>query len=282
MGLLLVALFWAAGLRTSQAQEPPEGTQEASEAASDAPAEAASRTSVKLSQQVINPASLAWQLQLEEFAIARTSDADGFAQNFRVRAIVPLERGLLLPYPQLIRAIFFLNTAPGGPTGFGDITLNQFWVFVKEKWGEFGAGWNLTMPTSAPRELGSQQWQVGPAFTMTFTDLGNWQMYWIWQNFFAVSGLDAHGQRMFTVLQPNVFYAWSNGLYAGTEPLWQLDYRTGELALPMNLRVGYVWSGKLKYNAYVEPEVMAYRSPGYRYNRNEFGVRVGFRFYLPM
>jgi hypothetical protein len=240
------------------------------------------KTSVALSKQVINPAALAWQLQLEEFAIFKSRDSDEFAQNFRVRAIVPLERGLVLPFPQLIRAIGFLNTAPSGKTGIGDLTLNQFWILAQEHWGEFGAGWNLTIPTARSDQLGSPQWQVGPALTATFSKLGNWQMYWIWQNFFSVSENGKYGSNNFTLLQPNIFYTWSNGIYAGMEPLWGIDYQTGKVALPMNFRVGYIWSGRVKYNFYVEPEVMAYRSNGYRFNQNDWGVRVGFRWYLPM
>ncbi|WP_162633272.1 hypothetical protein [Echinicola strongylocentroti] len=240
------------------------------------------KTSVELSQQVINPATLAWQLQLEEFGIFKTNNADGFAQNFRLRGIIPLEKGKLLPFPQLIRVIAFLNTAPGGPTGLGDITINQFFILAKESWGQFGAGWNLQIPTATSPELGSPQWELGPAFTVTFTNLGNWQMYWIWQNFFSISHNSEYGNRNVTALQPNIFYTWSNGIYAGMEPLWQLDYETGKVAIPLNLRLGYVWAGKLKYNAYIEPEFMAYRSEGFPYNQNDFGIRLGFRWYLPI
>ncbi|QDH79783.1 hypothetical protein FKX85_12370 [Echinicola soli] len=240
------------------------------------------KTSVELSQQVINPTTLAWQLQLEEFGIFKTHGADGFAQNFRLRGIIPLEKGKLLPFPQLIRVIAFLNTAPGGPTGLGDITINQFFILSKMDWGQFGAGWNLQIPTATSPELGSPQWQLGPAFTVTFTNLGNWQMYWIWQNFFSISKNNEYGNRNVTALQPNIFYTWNNGLYAGMEPLWQMDYETGKIAIPLNLRLGYVWSGKLKYNAYIEPEFMAYRSEGFPYNLNDFGIRLGFRWYLPV
>lgn len=242
----------------------------------------ADKTSVELSQQVINPTTLAWQLQLEEFAIFKTHHVDGFAQNFRVRAILPLRKGLVLPFPQLIRVIGFVNTAPGGPTGLGDIMLNQFWIIMKKQWGQFGAGWNLSIPTASHSELGSPQWQIGPAFTVTFTDLGNWQMYWILENLFSISENDLHGTSAYAVLQPNVFYTWPNGVYAGIEPEWQLDYKTGKVAIPIDFRIGYIWSGKFKYNAYIEPEVMAIRSEGYTRNLNDFGVRFGFRWYLPM
>lgn len=240
------------------------------------------KTSVELSQQVINPTTLAWQLQLEEYAIFKTHNDEGFAQNFRLRGIIPLTKGVLLPFPQLIRVIAFLNTAPGGPTGLGDITLNQFWILLKKDWGQFGAGWNLTIPTASHNELGSPQWQIGPAFTITFTNLGNWQMYWIWENFLSVSENEEYGSSAYAVLQPNIFYTWPNGLYAGIEPEWQIDYNTGEVAIPLDFRIGYVWSGKLKYNAYVEPEVMAFRSENYTRNPTDFGIRFGFRWYLPM
>lgn len=241
-----------------------------------------SKTSVELSQQVINPTTMAWQLQLEEFAIFDTEGQDGFAQNFRVRGIIPLDKGILLPFPQLIRVIAFLNTAPDGTTGLGDVTLNQFFILMKKDWGQFGAGWNLQIPTASHDVLGSPQWQIGPAFTVTFTKLGNWQMYWILENFFSISENDRYGTAAYAVLQPNLFYTWSNGIYAGMEPEWQIDYKTGKVAIPMDFRVGYVWSGKLKYNAYIEPEIMAYRSDGYARNLTNFGIRFGFRWYLPM
>ena len=244
--------------------------------------EPSAKTSVELSQQVINPTTLAWQLQLEEYSIFDTEGSDGFAQNFRFRGIIPLKKGLIVPLPQLIRVIAFVNTAPNGRTGLGDVTLNQFFILSKKKWGQFGAGWNLTAPTRTADELGSPQWQIGPAATITFTDIGNWQMYWIWENFFSVSENGKYGSSAYTVVQPNVFYTWSNGVYAGIEPEWQFDYKTGKMAIPIDFRVGYVWAGKLKYNAYIEPEVMAYRSDGYTRNLANFGIRFGFRWYLPM
>jgi len=137
------------------------------------------------------------------------------------------------------------------------------------------------MPTATNHKLGSPQWSVGPAFTITFTNLGNWQMYWIWENFFSVSGNGEYGSSAFAVLQPNVFYTWPTGVYAGIEPEWQIDYNTGKVAIPLNFRVGYIWAGKLKYNAYIEPEIMAIRSKGYTRNLADFGIRIGFRWYLP-
>ncbi|WP_067147515.1 transporter family protein [Pseudotamlana agarivorans] len=241
-----------------------------------------SKTSVKQSQEIMNPTTLAWQLQLEEYAIFDTEGQDGFAQNFRFRGIIPVKEGLLIPLPQLIRVIAFVNTAPDGTTGLGDLTLNQFFIVSKKKWGQFGAGWNLTAPTNTSHKLGSPQWSIGPAFTITFTDLGNWQMYWILENFFSISKNDTYGHSNYAVLQPNIFYTWANGIYAGIEPEWQFDYNTGKVAMPIDFRVGYIWSGKLKYNAYIEPEIMAYRSEGYTRNLSNFGIRFGFRWYIPM
>lgn len=240
------------------------------------------KTSVKLSQEVMNPTTLAWQLQLEEFAIFQSKDREGFAQNFRIRGILPLKSGLIFKVPQLVRVIAFVNTASGGPTGLGDLTLNQFFILSKKKWGQFGAGWNVQIPTATDVELGSKQLGLGPAFTVTFTDLGKWQMYWIWENFFTVTGNGKYGSSAYAILQPNIFYTWPTGVYAGMEPEWQIDYKTGKVAIPMDFRVGYIWSGKLKYNAYIEPELMAYRSDGYTRNLTNFGIRLGFRWYIPM
>jgi hypothetical protein len=107
-------------------------------------------------------------------------------------------------------------------------------------------------------------------------------MYYVWQNFFSLSGNDEYGEKAYGVIQPNIFYTWSNGLYVGTEPLWEVDYKTGEVALPLNFRVGYIFQkGKYKYNVYVEPQWMMYRSEGTNLDNINFGVRLGFRIFLP-
>jgi len=109
-------------------------------------------TSVKLSQEVMTPTTLAWQLQLEEYAIFKTEGQDGFAQNFRFRGIIPLKEGFLIKVPQLIRVITFLNTAPDGKTGLGDLTLNQFFLLTKKDWGSLvrdGIFRSLQEPTTS-------------------------------------------------------------------------------------------------------------------------------------
>ncbi len=253
-------------------------------------------TSVALSSAVLNPTTLLWQIQLEQFSIfesRKPNDFDEFkmfdgggtndyAQNFRLRLIIPLERGLILPVPQLIRVIGFLNTAPGGATGLGDVTLNQFFILAKKNWGEFGAGWDLQAPARTNDKLGSPQWQIGPTATISFSELGNWQMYWVWQNFFSVNKNGRYGSQEYAVVQPNIFYTWSNGVYMGGEPLWKIDYDSGDVAIPLNFRVGYIFqAGGFKYNAYVEPEWMAYRSSDTTLDNNNWGIRFGFRIFLP-
>jgi hypothetical protein len=193
-----------------------------------------------------------------------------------------LKRGWLIPLEQLIRVIAFYNTAAGGPSGLGDVTINQFFIVSKKKWGQIGAGWDLTAPTADEAKLGSQQWQFGPGVTVTFTNLGRWQMYWIWQNYFSISGNDRYGDLAYAVIQPNIFYAWPSGWYTGIEPLWEVDYKNGDVAIPLNYRVGYIFQkGGFKYNVYIEPQWMAYRSTGSTLDNIDFGVRFGFRIFLP-
>jgi hypothetical protein len=222
-----------------------------------------SSSSVSLSQEVLNPTALLWQMQLEEHAVFDTKHASGFGQNFRLRAIIPIEEGLLIKVPQLFRIIGYVNTVPDGDTGtgLGSTTLEQFFILGKKDWGEWGLGWDLMIPTADNDRLGSKQWQAGPSATITFTDLGNWQLYFVWENFFAISDTHEYGHTAYAVVQPNLFYTWSNGIYVGTEPEWKFDYKSGDVAIPLNFRVGYIYQkGKYKYNANNEPEWMTYRS----------------------
>ena len=63
-------------------------------------------------------------------------------------------------------------------------------------------------------------------------------MYWIMENFFSVSKNDIYGNNAYAIVQHNIFYTWSNGIYAGIDPEWQFDYNGGGVAIPMNFRVG--------------------------------------------
>jgi len=60
--------------------------------------------------------------------------------------------------PQLVRVIAFMNTDNQGTTGLGDLTLNQFFILSKKKWGQFGLGYDVQVPIGAPAELRSNQW----------------------------------------------------------------------------------------------------------------------------
>lgn len=248
------------------------------------PSDTLKRTSTALSKEIINPSTLLWQVQLEEKLVTKFSNLDGVGQKFRLRMIIPVKEGWLFKVPELLRVIGFFNTIPEHGSGFGDITFNQFWVIggKGKDWGNWGLGYNLLIPTAKNVNFGSQQWQIGPAFTITFTKLGNWEMYYIVQNFFSISKNDIYGHNINMVFQPNIFYTWENGIYAGIEPLWQYDFKASALDFPLNFRIGYIFkSAKFKYNTYVEPEWKTYRSKDFLGNNEDFSIKFGFRIFLP-
>ncbi len=239
-------------------------------------------TSVALSKEVISPSTLLWQLQLEEKIVTKYSNLDGTGQNFRLRMIIPVPKGKVIPYSQLIRLIGFYNTVPGSGSGFGDVTFNQFFILQEKSWGDWGLGYNVQIPTASKPEFGSPQVGIGPAVTLSVKNLGNWEMYYIVQNFFTVSRNDEFGKKATMVFQPNIFYTWPTGFYMGIEPLWQLDFKSGAIDFPLNYRFGYIFkSGKYKYNTYVEPEWNTYRSDDFVGNNQDFAVKLGFRIFFP-
>ena len=90
-----------------------------------------------------------------------------------------------------------------------------------------------------------------------------------------------YGKHQTSIIQPNLFYTFSNGTYIGTEPLWTYDYLNSTWTLPLNLRFGYVFQAKKhQYNLYVEPEWMMYRSEGAITDSADFGVKFGFRIFF--
>ncbi len=241
-----------------------------------------SRTSSELSKEIINPTTLMWQLQLEEKIVTKIEGSDDMASKFRLRLIIPINKGILLPYKQLIRFISYYNTLPDHGSGFTNSTFNQFWILGEKEWGTYGLGYNLQIPTSTNVHFGAPQWALGPALTVTLSHLGNWEMYYIVQNFFTISKNDEYGYKANMVFQPNIFYTWANGVYMGIEPLWQYDFRHQAIDFPLNFRLGYIFqSKKFKYNTYIEPEWRTYRSEDYVGNNENFAVKLGFRIFLP-
>lgn len=239
------------------------------------------RTSVDLSKQVISPSTLLWQVQLEEKIVTNYEDTDDVGQKFRLRLIIPVKEGII-PYKQLLRFISYYNTNPPYGSGFGNVTWNQFFILGEKSWGDWGLGYNLQIPTAKNEHFGSRQWLLGPAFTLTVKKLKSWEMYYIVQNFFSISGNDKYGSAATMVFQPNIFYTWNNGLYTGIEPLWQYDFKRKAFDIPLNLRLGYIFqSHKFKYNVYVEPEWKTIRSDDFVGNNENFAVKLGFRIFLP-
>lgn len=240
-----------------------------------------SRTSVELSKKVISPSTLLWQIQLEEKIVTNYENVDDVGQKFRLRLIIPVHKGWI-PFKQLLRFIAYYDTNPPHGSGFGNITWNQFFILSEKKWGDWGLGYNLQVPTAKNAFFGSQQWLLGPAFTLTVKDLGSWEMYYIIQNFFSISENSTYGNKATMVFQPNIFYTWSNGFYMGLEPLWQYDFKKNAWDIPLNWRFGYIFqSKKLKYNTYVEPEWKTLRSKDFTGNNENFSIKLGFRIFLP-
>ncbi len=240
-----------------------------------------SKTSIQLSKQVINPSTMLWQLQLEEKLITKFEDSDDIGQKFRLRMIVPVEKGKL-PFKQLLRFIAYFNTLPEHGSGFGNITWNQFFILQEKKWGDWGLGYNLQIPTAKNEFFGGSQWLLGPAFTITFKSLGKWEMYYIVQNFFSLNDNDKYGNKATMVFQPNIFYTWPSGFYMGIEPLWQYDFKAKAIDFPLNYRFGYIFqSKKYKFNTYIEPEWKTYRSDDFTGNNEDFSIKFGFRIFLP-
>ena len=143
------------------------------------------------------------------------------------------------------------------------------------------AGWDLKIPTAIPRELGSQQWSIGPIGSITLSKIGNWQISFILENYFSFTNNELYGYHATSVFQPNIYYAQENGLYYGIRPLWTYDYKVETWTIPVNFRLGYIFqTNKYKYNTYIEPEWMVYRTEGAITNSSNFSVRLGYRIFL--
>ena len=120
-----------------------------------------------LAQKSLDPTSDLKQFLVRNRFIPSTFDADGYANLLTVSIQYPIPKSPAFPIRQVWNLEIPIPTAPGGPTGLGDIRLLDVFVPFEGRlrggrWWRAGLGPVFEFPTATEDELGTGKWSVGP------------------------------------------------------------------------------------------------------------------------
>jgi hypothetical protein len=119
-----------------------------------------------------DPTAILTQIQLQNTFGAETYNSSGYANTFVVQPVLPFPVAMpglkeIAPF-HIVRPTlpFPAPTAdPDGPLGrqggMGDFTILDV-AITPTSWGNIAFGYSLIAPTSTNRQLGLQEWQLGP------------------------------------------------------------------------------------------------------------------------
>lgn len=215
-------------------------------------AEASSAKVKRLAEEFSDPLTTLPQLFVQDAYSPATYGTDAQTNRVIIRAIVPrIPKYSLLPFVQLIRPSFFINTVPTGRgsatrTEFGDMQVFDLAVIPwpdKETGVMMGVGPTFVFPTATHRSAGQGAWQVGPAFAAIYKGIPGLLLGSLLQNpiSFAYTSRDSQALSTLT-FQPIVLAYIGRGFYVkSADSTWTFGWRRGSATtLPVSAGLGYV------------------------------------------
>jgi hypothetical protein len=182
---------------------------------------------------------------------------------------------------QIIRPTFAFLDVPDGSRGFGDINVEHIFIPKKHAWGTLGFGYTATLPTANHSDLGGDKYQLGPASTIIYYGIKNWQIGGTVAQSWSIAGKSNAADISQFTFQPIVNYItgpWYIGIGDFT---WSYDFKgnTG-WTIPLGFQVGRVTNiGKHKYN--LSAELIGVATANGNGPIPEFGFKLGFVLLLP-
>ena len=146
--------------------------------------------------------------------------------------------------------------APDGKSGLGDIALQHVFIPENHDWGTLGFGYSATFPTADHRDLGAGKYQAGPAATLIYYGVENWQMGAAVTHTWSISGM-GNGDRedvSESTVQPVLNYLMGNWYIGMGDFTWCYDWKDNQgWTIPLGLQVGRITQiGRYKYNVSAE------------------------------
>ena len=236
---------------------------------------------LSLTAQASDPTAPLVQAQVTYLYSDVIRDSSKDARQLLLEPVIPIPPTKLIPVIQIIRPTVPWLQAPEGKSGLGDIDVQHVFVPESHPWGTLGFGYNATFPTADHRVLGAGKYQAGPAATLIYYRIKNWQIGGtITQSWSFAGNGDRDDVSQFT-FQPIMNYLlgpWYIGIGDFT---WEYDFKDSEgWNIPLGFQAGRITNiGKHKFNLSAELLWVPKHSGGGP--SPERGVKLGFVWLLP-
>jgi hypothetical protein len=269
----LVGRFLPPSLFAAERESASKGTSETKESGGQS-----------LAEQATDPTSPLIQFRMQNSFVPESFDSSGYSNFFEIQPVVPWKA----PWGQLMitrpTIPFPTPTAnPDGPinetSGLGDIDLLHVFI-TKQKWGNYGLGFNAAFPTATDERLGSGKWQAGPAAVVIYKGIPKWQIgglvYNNWS--FATNRSGKENVNKF-FLQWLVNYHYKPDWYVGVGDLpWTFNWKNGRQDMPLSVKWGHTTKiGKQPVDMFVQP----FYTTAHEGASGQYGVKINFALLLP-
>jgi len=235
-----------------------------------------------LTAQAGDPTAPLVQFQVTDFFAFSNSNAEGYANYFNFQPVIPIRKNRLIPRSQILRftAPLITTAGPGRKTGLGDIAFVDLLVSDPTRWWIWGLGVSAVAPTASSDELGQGKWQLGPAATLVYYRIPDWQLGGLFQNPVSIAG-DGDRPKVNTFqFQPLANYLKGDWYFGAGDFNWTYDWKAREWTIPLAFQAGRIRQiGKHKYNISFEVEWTAVRPDDAVVPK--WGVRLGLVLLLP-
>ena len=245
-----------------------------------------------LTRQVDDPTAILTQLKFQDQYTPRNFQTSAQTNAIQLQPVVPVEPFSLLPFEQVIRPTFKVDTLATSAssstiTEFADTDLFDLFISNRPDPKETRFGWavgpTFVFPTGRDPKAGKHAWEVGPAAAAIYNGIQHLTVGFLFQNpiSFAYTNSSATPQSEME-FQPIISYTLGHGWYVkSADSTWTVEWHHGgSTTIPLSLGFGRVWKFEgLELNPWVSGEWTAYRQ--YTKITPMYTVRFGLTLLFP-
>jgi len=235
-----------------------------------------------LTAQASDPNAPLIQLSFTNLYAPEVYNSSGTYNYFQIQPVVPVPKGEGSFPGQVIRPTLPFFKLPDGTSGLGDINLVHLFIPDLKHWGSWGLGYTFTAPTAVEDELGQGKWQIGPAASLLYYGIKNWQLGGLVTNTVSFAGDDNRSDVNVFTYQPILNHMFGDWYLGIGDLVWEHDWNDGGgWTIPLGLQLGRITKiGKHNYNLSAEIVYTATRQDE-NLEQPEWGFRLGIVILLP-
>jgi len=247
----------------------------------------------ELAREVDDPTAILTQLKLQDQYTPENFKTPAQTNEINLKLVLPVEPLPFLPFKQIIRPTFKVQTLAVSQSNSSTITeftdmelLDLFlanWPDPKTTGFGWGVGPTFVFPTGRVPQAGNHAWQAGPAAAVAYRGIPHLMIGFLFQNpiSFAYTNSSATPQSQLE-FQPLISYTLGHGWYVkSADSTWKVNLRHGtSTTIPISFGFGRVWKFEgPEVNAWVSGEWTAYRQ--YTNITPMYTVRFGLTLLFP-